>query len=498
MHNTDEKNDTNKIEATDILDKSDDAKDSKKAEEARAELLDSKLPDYKNEIVEIIRSNLTPKLIRDRISGYHENDIASAFELLKKDERCKLYSIIDTDTLSGVLEYAEDRNTYIAELGIRKRVTVLSNLEVTSAVEYLRSIDKSQRNVLIDLMEDEAKREIALLGSFDEDEIGSRMTTNYIAIENGLSIREAMRELVAQAADNDNISTIYVTDSDGTLVGGIDLKDLILAREGMSLDDIMTTSYPYVYASELIEDSIERIKDYSEDSIPVLDEDNKIKGVMTASDIGELANELFGDAYAKLGGLSSEEDLKEPLYKSVAKRLPWLIVLLGMGMIVSAVVGMFDHVVAYLPILVSYQSLVLGMAGNVGTQSLAVTIRVLMDDEVGIKEKLRLITKETRVGFLNGLIVGVLALGFIGLYLWLVAGETLAVAFGVACCTGIALPVSMLLSGLAGTAIPIVLKRLRIDPAVASGPMITTINDLVGVVSYYGIAWLMIMQILPL
>lgn len=456
------------------------------------------LPDYASEIAEILKSNLAPKLIREKIGGYHENDVASALELLRKDERYRVYSILDSDTLAYVLEYAEERNTYLGELGIRKRAEILSKIEVTDAVEYLKETEKNERGALIELMGAEAKQEIALLISYDEDEIGSRMTTNYIAISAGISVREAMRELIAQAADNDNISTIYVVDSEGTLVGGIDLKDLILARDGRPLEEIMTTSYPYVYAHELIDDSIERLMAYSEDSIPVLDENNKLKGVITASDVSTLVDDVFGDTYAKLGGLSAEEDLNEPLKKSVGKRLPWLAVLLCMGMFVSAVVGLFEVVVERIAIIVSFQSLVLGMAGNVGTQSLAVTVRVLMDDSVNRNDKFRLVWKEVRVGLFNGAIVGISAIAVIGLYLHFVRGETILSAFALSGSTGAALFASMILAGLVGTVIPIVLKSLKIDPASASGPLITTINDLMGVVTYYGFAWIFLINILGL
>ena len=416
-------------------------------------------PDYKNEIAAIAKSNLTPKLMRDRILDYHENDIAAALDLLKREERRKLYSMLDTAVLSNVLEYSENRDIYIGELDIRRRIQVLSQLEITDAVEYLRGLQKSDRNMLIDLMDDTAKREIALLSSFDEDEIGSKMTTNFISIRADISIRQAMKELIAQAAENDNISTIYVVDETQTLVGAIDLKDLIIARENMSLEDIIVTSYPYVYANEQIEDCIERIKDYSEDSIPVLDSDNKLKGVLTAQDITELVDDEMGDDYAKLAGLTAEEDLQEPLTKSIRKRLPWLVILLVLGLLVSSVVGLFEHVVSHLALIVCFQSLVLDMAGNVGTQSLAVTIRVLMDEQIHGKEKLFLIGKEARIGLTNGIILGTLSFIFIGLYLFLFKGQPMITAFSISLCTGVALLVSMLLSSVAGTVIPIIFKK---------------------------------------
>ena len=455
-------------------------------------------PDYRTEIADILRSNLTPRKMQERLLQYHENDIAAALELLKKDERMRLYSILQTDTLARVLEYAGLLEEYMGELSIRKRVEILSRVEPGTAVEYLAQLEKAERNVLIELMDEDVRREITLLSSFDDDEIGSRMTTNYICVHSGVSVREAMHELIEQAADNDNISTLYVVDEEDMFVGAIDLKDLIIAREGTRLESITMSSYPYVYANEQIEDCIERMKEYSEDSIPVLDADNRLKGVLTSQDITQLVDDEMGEDYARLAGLSAEEDLKEPLKRSIGKRLPWLMVLLGLGLVVSSVVGMFEHVVAHLTLIVSFQSLILDMAGNVGTQSLAVTIRVLMDEQISGRQKLFLIGKEARVGLVNGLILGTLSVVCIGLYLVALKGQTVMMAFSVSLCTGIALVVSILLSSICGTAVPLAFKKMNVDPAVASGPLITTINDLVAVVSYYGLAWLLLIRVLHL
>lgn len=454
-------------------------------------------PDYAAQIAEIVRSNLTPKRIADRVADFHENDIAAALALLKKEERAKLCSVLDTQMLADVLAYSEARADYIGELAIRRRVAVLSALEPAAAAEYLHPLEKQERNMLLDLMDADIRKELLLISSFGEDEIGSKMTTNYISVHAGIGVRQAMKELVDQAAENDNISTTYVVDDDGTLMGAIDLKDLIVAREGTSLEAITMASYPYVYAEEPIDECIERIKDYSEDSIPVLDSQNRLTGVLTAQDITRLVDDEMGDDYAKLAGLAAEEDLQEPLKKSIAKRLPWLVVLLGLGLVVSGVVGLFEKVVASLTLVVCFQSLILDMAGNVGTQSLAITIRVLMDEHLTRKQKLYLVAKEARIGLYNGVILGALSFVLIGVYLML-KGNAAQLAFSVSACTGIALLVSMVLSSVAGTAIPLLFKKLNIDPAVASGPLITTVNDLVAVVTYYGLAWLLLIQTLHL
>lgn len=455
-------------------------------------------PDYSNEILGIVRSNLAPKLLKEKLLAYHENDIAAALELMGRDERGRLYSILDSETLAAILEYSDNLKEYMSELGIKKKLAVLSHFDTALTVDYLQELDKAQRSTLLELMDSELRQEVLLLSAFDEDEIGSRMSTNYISVPAGVSIRQAMRSLIDQAAEKDNISTIYVVDEDGTLAGAIDLKDLIIAREDTQLSSITKSSYPYVYAQEQIDQCIERIKDYSEDSIPVLGPDNTLRGVLTSQDITQLVDDELGEDYAKLAGLSAEEDLREPLKKSIGKRLPWLIILLGLGLVVSSVVGAFEGVVAHLTLIISFQSLILDMAGNVGTQSLAVTIRVLMDEQLSGREKFGLVIKEARVGLANGLVLGLLSVAFIGLYLTLLKGQNTALALLVALCTGVALTVSILLSSVTGTVVPLAFKKLKVDPAVASGPLITTLNDLVAVVTYYGLAWLLLINTLGL
>ena len=454
-------------------------------------------PEYDRELTELVRSRLSPKAFREKLLDYHENDIAEALASLTSEERRRIYGALETAELSAVLEYAEPMTPYLNELTLRQRVDVLSRMDADAAVDYLKTLAPDEKNTLLELMDDAKRRELAALWVYDENEIGSVMTTNCIVIPEGLSVKAAMSSLISQAAEHDNISTIYVVDSERAYYGAIDLKDLIIAREGQPLADLIATSYPYVYAHEKIDDALPRIRDYSEDSIPVLDDENRLVGVVTAQDFLQVVDDELSEDYAKFAGLSAEEDLREPLWQSVRKRLPWLLVLLGLGMVVSGVVGLFEAVVAQLTLVVCFQSLVLDMAGNVGTQSLAVTIRVLMDSEVSAAQKRKLVWKEARVGFMNGAILGAASFVLIGLYL-LLRGQTALMAFGVSGCIGIALLAAMVLSAISGTVIPIFFKKIHVDPAVASGPLITTVNDLVAVVSYYGLTWLLLIKWLNL
>lgn len=451
---------------------------------------------FLNEILTILRSGADSKTLNDRLSDYHDNDIAEAFEQLNENERKALYPVLGAERISEIFSYIEDPDEYLRELGIDSAAQVLSLMDSDDAVDAMDDLDLSTRKRLVDLMDDDSSHDVKLIMSYSDDEIGSLMTTNYIVIKNTLNVRQAMQELISQAGENDNISTVYVTNKHDKFFGAIDLKDLIVARADTPLSDIIMLSYPYVSDHAKIDECIERLKDYAEDSIPVIDGSKRLIGVITAEDLMEASDEELSEDYAKLGGLSEQEDLEESTFVSVKKRLPWLIILLFLGIGVSSIVGIFETVVAILPIVICFQSLILDMAGNVGTQSLAVTIRVLADDQVSGADKLRLVTKEMRIGFFNGLFLGIMAFMFIGGYICIFKHNPVHYAFLISGCVGLSLMVAMVISSLVGTLIPIFFNKIKIDPAVASGPLITTVNDLVAVISYYGLVWILLINVL--
>ena len=456
--------------------------------------------DYRAEILGIVRSNASPGIMRNKLEDYHENDLADVFPDLSVAERRKLCRILNLDMLADIFEYIDEKQAaeYLDEMDVRKAAAILSRMETDAVVDVLRMIPKEKRALLLELMDDEARKDMAVIAAFDDEEIGSRMTTNYIEIRENLTVKQAMTELVGQAAKNDNISTIFMVTADHTFYGAMDLKDLITARQDTRLEDLIVTSYPYVYGHELIDDCIEKLKDYSENSIPILDNDNKLLGVITSQSIVDLVDDEMGEDYAMFAGLTAEEDLKEPLKESMKKRLPWLLVLLALGTVVSSVVGVFEQVVSQLTIIMCFQSLILDMAGNVGTQSLAVTIRVLMDESLTGKQKVELVFKEMRIAFSNGAILGILSFLVLGLYIALFKGKTWTFAYAVSGCIGLSLMVAMVISGAVGTLIPLFFKKINIDPAVASGPLITTIHDLVAVVAYYGLCGILLIGVLHL
>ena len=452
--------------------------------------------DYAKELIGIVKTTNDKEILKKKIIAYHERDIANAIIESDQEVRKCIYDILTIEEIAEIFSYIEDEpGKYLEEMPIDMAAKVVSSMDSDDAMDLFEELSEEDKYKLLKRLDTDAKKDVQRLLSYEEDEIGSCMTNNYIVINKDVTIREAMSILVKQAGEHDNIQTLYVTDQDGTFAGAIDLKDLIIAREHDNLSDIISSSYPYVYEHEKISECMEMLTDYEEDSIPVLTPDKKIAGILTASDIVELVDDEMGDDYAKLAGLTEEEDLNEPITVSMKKRLPWLIALLFLGMAVSSVVGMFESIVAVLPIVICFQSLVLDMAGNVGTQSLAVTIRVLMDENLSAKKKSTLLLKEMKIGFLNGASLAIMALAFLGIYIHLFKHYVWITSFLISGCVGISLIVAMVISSLVGTIIPMFFHKINIDPAVASGPLITTINDLVAVITYYGLSGLVLIQL---
>ena len=198
--------------------------------------MEKRVQDYGKEILNVVRSNVSPAVLAKRLQDFHENDLADVLEELSVVERCKLYRVLDMDMLSDIFEYTDEDTVvkYLEEMEVKKAAAILSKMETNVLADVLQQFERSKRKILIELLDDKVRHDIELITSFDDDEIGSRMTTNYIVIHENISVKEAMSQLVTQAAENDNISTIFVINDAEEFYGAIDLKDLIIARQESS------------------------------------------------------------------------------------------------------------------------------------------------------------------------------------------------------------------------------------------------------------------------
>ena len=454
------------------------------------------------ELLSLIRSKSKPSYIKEELENYHDSDIAEVICYLTEEERKKLYRILGKERVSNVFTYLENVEDYIAELENETAADLIELMDADDALDVLQELEEEDKKQITSLMEKDALEDVRLLASFEDNQIGSKMTTNYIIVKKNDTIKSAMKHLIKYSKENDNIYTLFVKDENGKFYGSIDLKDLIRAREDDNLEDIIHTQYPYVYSTELIEDCINDLKDASLDLYPVLNEKDELIGVITQDDLVEVVEDELTEDYAKLAGLHEAEEIDEPVFKSVKKRIVWLVCLLILGMFISLVVSQFETVIDGIPMIVFFQSVILGMSGNAGTQSLAVTIRGLMDEDLSRKKIAKMVFKEVRVGLTNGLILSIISFGAVSLFLYVrntpILGETLRIndLLLIAGCVSGALIPAFILSSFIGCIVPIIFKKIKIDPAVASGPLITTLNDIVGIVSYYGLAMLLFRSVL--
>lgn len=460
---------------------------------------------YQGELLQVIQADLSKQEILERLENYHFSDIADALEQTETEKRLYIYSVLGLEKTAEIFSFYEYVEDYIKELSPEYAADLLECMHSDDAVAMLNKLDEDDKDKLIDLMEEDAQESIKKIDSYSEEMLGSYMTDNYISILNTPSIKTAMAEMIRKAGECDNIFTLYVINNDNQYIGAVTLKDLITSRKEDDFTRLIMTSYPFFYDDELMSKCIDRMKDYGESSLPVLNRKHEIVGVVTSDDIIEATEDEFEEDYAKFGGLTEEETVEEPVRLSIKKRIPWLIVLLFLGLLVSSVIGVFEAVIATIPVIVFFQSMILDMAGNVGTQSLAVTIRNLWDNpsEEEKKRQRKSVFKELKIGFINGILIGAISFVVVLAYLAITQQEiitgngylftdTLLVG-GI---IGVSMLVALTLSSVVGTVFPILLSKMRIDPAVASGPFITTINDIVSVIVYYGLTFLLFMVIL--
>lgn len=370
-------------------------------------------------IKHIIQKNSSTK-IKSLLSKYHDYDIASTFQILSDQERQKLYKSLPSQKLSDIFAYLEDPKEYFDELDEEKTAEIISLMDTVDAVDVLKKLNEDERENILELIDDESAEEIDTLSQYEEETIGSIISTNYITINRNDTIKGAMKKMVLEAAENDNIFILYVWNDDGTLYGAVNLKDLIIARADSNFEDIIKTNYPILHVNDLIEDKIYKIVEYDLDIIPVLDENEVLVGVIESDNILDAYQEEVHEDYAKFAGLTEEADVEDNIWTTIKKRIPWLIVLLFLSFIVSFMISGFENIIITIPVMVFFQSMLLSMSGNVGTQSLAVTITGLNDPQQ-LKWK-RILGKKLLTGVLLGLLVSIIS--FISVFAFIAITKT--------------------------------------------------------------------------
>ncbi len=416
----------------------------------------------------------------------HPYDQAQFYTSLSDEFRSVVYTYLSPEEMADLFENIEideeDYESLLAEMNPSYAADMLSNMYADDAADVLNEINDEQAVSYLTIMDDEAASEIQELLNYEESTAGSIMTTEFIAIEANETARSAMQILKREAPEAETIYYVFVTDQDKKLLGVLSLRTLIIADEDALIGDLMDDRVVSVPVSEDQEEVARKIRDYNFLAVPVVDFQNHLLGIITVDDIIDVMDEEASDDYSKLAGISDLDHVDKSPFSAAKKRLPWLVILLFLGLLTASLIGRFEEILSQKAILAVFIPLIGGMAGNTGTQALAVAVRGIATGELEQESKWKLVLREAGTGLIIGLTCGISIIFIV--YFW--QGDLM-----LGLLVGISIFITLIVATLAGSIVPLLMHKMKIDPAVASGPFITTINDLISILIYFGLATLL-------
>lgn len=433
-------------------------------------------------------SKLQKSLANDEIASFrkyyftlHPYEQATFFIEQEKELRERLYGYLSPDEFAEIIESMEIEDTldYFKEMDPRFSAAILSALPADDAVDILNFLGKEEVVSFLTSMDEDAANEIKSLLHYEEKTAGSIMTTEFVVLNALDTVQEVMQYLKEKAPDAETIYYLYVVDNDKRLVGVISIRDLIVADNDDLIKEIMSEKVIAVSVAKDQEEVAQLFRDYDFLAVPVVDFQNHLLGIITVDDILDVMQEEASEDYSMLAGVSDDEKHTDSAFQSAKKRLPWLIILLFLGMFTASLIARFEDTLNQVAVLAIFIPLIAGMAGNSGTQSLAVAVRGISTGDYQKQGKFKMILREACTGLITGSVSGFIIAGVI--YFW--QGN---VFLGLI--VGVSIMASLVVATLAGALIPLLMERLKIDPAVASGPFITTINDIISIIIYFGMA----------
>lgn len=420
---------------------------------------------------------------RDEFLSMHNYEQSEYFEDTDENNRQKIFEFLSPKEVANFFDQLdiddEDYEELFDKINANYASHVLEEMSYDNSVDILNKLSKPKVASLLTLMDKDEANEIKALLHYEEDTAGGIMTTEYISLKTTTPVKEALMHVKEQAPDAETIYVIFAVNEAGQLVGVLSLRDLITAENDSYIEDVMSERVISVNVADDQEDVAQVIRDYDFIAVPVVDYQTHLLGIITIDDILDVMDEEASEDYSRLAGVSDIDSTSDSVIKTASKRLPWLIVLTFLGMITATILGSFEDTLSQVALLAAFIPIISGMSGNSGTQSLAVSVRNISTGEINEQSKFKLALREAGSGFLSGLVCSVvLFLIIVVIYrqplLALIVGGSLTCA--------------MTVGTLVGSMIPLIMNKFKIDPAVASGPFITTINDIVSMLIYFGLA----------
>jgi magnesium transporter len=433
----------------------------------------------------LLRRNAGPAL-RKILGRTHPVDLAHVMNRFLPQEQLKLLpSVGDDERQAQVVASMSmtDVAVLLEEMPLGRAVALLSAMSGDDRADILGAIDEELAAKLLGALPDEESHEVAELLRYDEATAGGIMSPDFIAIPKVVSAAEAI-SLVQDSADVEMAFYLYVVNEHGLLVGVLSLRQLVISRPDKPIADIMDPHVVSVRTDKDQEDVARIVSRYDLLAVPVVDDTNKLVGVVTVDDVIDVIREEATEDILKMAGAGEQFEDRPTVFGSVWRRAPWLAVAWIGGIGASFVIGRFEDELHKFIALAAFIPIIVGMAGNVGTQSLAVVVRGLATRRIDVKQFWRVVGRELAVGILLGLSFGA-ALGAMGFVQ--VRDEPGVNALVLSGIVGATAAIAMIIAAAVGTVMPMVLARLKIDPAVATVPFVTTAIDVLGIVIYFNI-----------
>jgi magnesium transporter len=437
-----------------------------------------------NEIINLVDSNDEKKL-RNKFDELHHADVAEILEELHFDQATHIIKLLDSEETSDILMELDDdyREKILKNLSTKEIAEEVEELDTDDATDIIAELPEERQKKVISKIEDkDHKADIKELLRYDDDSAGGLMAKELIKVNENWAVTRCVKEMRSQASEVTRVHSVYVVDNNDKLLGRLSLKDLLVADPKSNVKSIYISKVDFVNVNDTGEHVASIMQKYDLGAIPVVDDKKKLLGRITIDDIVDLIKEEAEKDYQLAAGITQDVDVDDSIYKLSWARLPWLFLGLLGGIGAAAVMGGFEEVLLEYKILFYFTPLIAAMAGNVGVQSSAIIVQGLANNDVKDSINNRLF-KETLLSILNGIILSAFLFGFI--YFW---RNEIDVALAIS----LSLVVVIIVAGIVGTFIPLFLNKRGIDPAIATGPFITTSNDIFGILIYFLIAKLIL------
>jgi magnesium transporter len=421
-------------------------------------------------------------VLKELISEYHTSEIAILFESLSQESRERIISLLPAELASEVISEMDAEfhpEKLLENLHPDRRSEIVEELDYDDATDIISQLPKDQQQEILLGLDEEDASNIRSLLKYEEDTAGGLMNTQVIKINENLQKKEAIEEIIRQSEEMEEFYTINVIDKHNILKGIVSLKDLIKARNNVNISQLIISDFVYVKADTDQEEVAKLISQYNLTSIPVVDDQMHLLGRITFDDVIDVMEEENTEDILKISGVSEDEELAGNWKEAVKSRLPWLVLNLGTAFLAASIIRYYDNTIASLGLLAGYMIIIAGMGGNAATQALAVTVRRISLNDLTDNQAYRTVLKEFTVGLINGAVIGIIVFIFALLY---DQNAMLGLVIFIAM-TG-----NLIIAGISGSAIPLILKRVGIDPAVASSIIITTFTDVFGFLLLLGLA----------